>query len=228
MPRCTFPIAGLIIAILHSSAMAQQQTGRFYPLDHRQVPGTAAQWQAIAKPGLYGYMQPVRISLPGDATVSYFNGSPHANTDLQAPAQARMMVGHVYRVRLSAIAGHPGLELFPTIEVLDRLHPPEGKLDTFPIPIEITEEELTAAAQDRLVTKVIYLEHPQTAAPVTDVNQRRVEEFDPRLNLLEAADVRGRPMAILRMGGRIPDPNAPTDEFYSTSPLQITALPPKE
>lgn len=215
-------VAGLMIAVLHGTVMAQGPTDRFYPLDHRQPIGVAAQWQTTIKPGLYGYMQPVRIALPGNGMVTYYNGSPHAVAGMASPAQARMMVGHVYRVRLSDIPNHPGVELFPTIELLDRLHPPEGKLDAFPIPIEITEEEIEAAAQDRLVTKVIYLEHPETAAPVSDELQRRVEQLDQRTNLLEAADVRGRPMAILRIGGRIPDPNAPTDEFYSTSPLILT------
>jgi len=222
-------VAGLMIAILHGTVMAQGPggrplagpTGRYYPLDHRQAPGVAAQWQTTVKRGLYGYMQPVRIVLPGEGKISYYNGSPQAEVPTEAPSQARMMVGHVYRVKLSGMAGHPGLELYPTIELLDRLHPPEGKLDQYPIPVEFTEEEIKAAAEDRLVTKVLYLEQPDTATPVSNAARARVEELDQRINLLEAADVRGRPMAIVRLGGRVPDPNSPTDEFFSASPLLL-------
>lgn len=224
-----FLLPGLMIAILHGTVMAQGPagmpisgpTGRYYPLDHRQVPGVAARWQTTVKRGLYGYMQPVRIILPGEGTVSFYNGSPQAEVQAPAPSQARMMVGHVYRVKLSGLAGRPGVELYPTIELLDRLHPPEGKIDQYPIPVEFTEEEIQAAAEDRLVTKVLYLEQPDMAAPVRNAARSRVEELDQRINLLEAADVRGRPMAIVRLGGRVPDPNSPTDEFFSTSPLQF-------
>ena len=225
-------LPGLMIAILNGTLMAQGPmgvplsptgpSGRYYPLDHRQAPGVAAAWQMTVKRGLYGYMQPVRVIMPGAASVSYYNGSPKAEVVAGAPSQARMMVGHVYRLKLSAIEGHPGLELYPTIEILDRLHPPEGKLDEFPIPVELTEEEIIAASEERLVTKVIYLEQPDIAAPVSNDARARVDELDQRLNLLEAADVRGRPMAILRIGGRIPDPDAPVDEFFSSSPLILT------
>jgi hypothetical protein len=223
-------LPGLMIAILNGTLLAQGPmgvplagpTGQYYPLDHRQAPGVAAQWQMTVKRGLYGYMQPVRLIMPGTAKVSYYNGSPQAEVVTDAPSQVRMMVGHVYRLKLSEIAGYPGVELYPTIEVLDRLHPPEGKLDQFPIPIELTEEEIAAAVEERLVTKVLYLEQPDIATPVSDDARTRVEELDQRLNLLEAADVRGRPMAILRIGGRIPDPAAPQDEFFSSSPLLLT------
>jgi uncharacterized repeat protein (TIGR01451 family) len=221
MPRRSI-IAGAALALLmHGAAFAQDRTGYYYPLDHRQPPGIAGQWQTNIKRGIYGYMQPVRFIVPTGGTVSYYQGSPQNSIETVAPSQARMMVGHVYRVKISGIPERPGLELFPTIEILDRLHPPEGKLEQYPIPVEITEQEIEAAEHDRMVTKVVFLEQPDIAAPASDEVRIRVEELDSRVNLLEAADMRGRPIAIVRIGGRVPDVNSPTDEFYSQSPLLI-------
>ena len=75
---------------------------------------------------------------------------------------------------------------------------------------------------DQMVTKVIYLEQPQVATPSRQVDGRsHVESLGVEVNLLEAADQRGRPIAILRIGGRIPDTNSSEDEFYSTSPITL-------
>jgi hypothetical protein len=75
----------------------------------------------------------------------------------------------------------------------------------FPIPIELTLEELDLAASGRYITRVIYLEDPRTALPVAeDPQQQRYYEIDSSLDPLHVADRIGRPMAILRMGSRVP------------------------
>ena len=87
--------------------------------------------------------------------------------DFYAPAPgplgAGMLIGSVYRVKVTNIAGHEGLEVYPTIEVIDRLYPPIGQETRFPIPIDITQEELELALSGRFVTRVIYLEDPEHA-----------------------------------------------------------------
>ncbi len=88
-----------------------------------------------------------------------------------------------------------------------------------PDPIEISEEEIEIALQDRMVTKVIYLEQPDLAKPIEQVSGTLTEDVSPRADLLKVADMKGRPMAILRIGGRVPDPHSPADEFYSRSPI---------
>src|SRR5690606_21111889 len=109
----------------------------------------------------------------------------------------------------------PGVELYPTVEILDRLHPPVDLANEFPIPVELTLTEIETVLRDQMVTKVIYLEQPDLAIPVEQANGIHTEDLPATVNLLKAADLRGRPMAILRIGGRIPDVNAPGDEFYS-------------
>jgi hypothetical protein len=120
---------------------------------------------------------------------------------------AGMQIGPVYRLKVTEIQNHPGLEIFPTIEVIDRLYPPPGLALRFPIPIELTAEELDLAARGSFVTRVIYVEDPHTALPIAqraDGEQRWVEApqgEDP----LVIADIRGRAIAILRIGSRVPD-----------------------
>ena len=220
----------LALFVLCGEAIGQAQVpGRYFPLDHRQVPGVASRWNALTRPGAFGQPQPVQIHLPEKGTVSFYHGSPQRVVETQAPSQVGLFVGYTYRIKLSGLESHPGVELYPTLEVIDRLHPPKGLAERFPIPVEITAEELEAALQDRMITKVIYLEQPDVARPVESTGFLPVEELSPRENLMAAADHRGRPVAIFRLGGRIPDPQAPADEFYSQSPIQFsTATVPAE
>ena len=223
MIRSTHQHAGIVLlfcALVFGRAIVAQD--RYFPLDHRQPTGQAGRWAALTRPQAYGYMQPVQVRLPGEGLVAYFSGSSQNSILTTAPSQVSMMVGHTYRIQISGMPDYPGLELYPTIEILDRLHPPEDRIHEFPIPIDITREEIEYVMQDQMVTKVIYLEQPDFAAPVRSGTETLVENLPTQVNLLEAADYRGRPMAILRIGGRIPDPRAAVDEFYSTSPIMLS------
>lgn len=214
--------AGLIFA---ASCLQAQVPGKYFPLDHRRPPGVAAQWNAQIQPGAYGQPQAVKVTLTDGGTVSFYQGSPHGEVPVESPAQVGLVVGNVYRVKLSNLPNRPGVDLFPTLELIDRLHPPVGVSQQFPIPIEITDEEIETALGDGMVTKVIYLEQPDFASPVETDGFSGNEDLPPTENLLAAADHRGRPLLILRLGGRIPDPNSPQDEFYSTSPILFTGEP---
>ncbi|MEZ5944211.1 MAG: hypothetical protein R3C18_22710 [Planctomycetaceae bacterium] len=210
-------------SFLHNSAMAQVP-GRYFPLDHRQPAGVAARWSSLVQPGEFGRPQPIQVALEGGGHVSFYQGNPHNPVAMAAPATATMSVGHVYRIRISDMPQYPGVELFPSIEVVDRLHPPAGSQQQFPVPIEITTEEIEAALHDGMVTKVIYLEQPDFAMPLQSNGSTPIENLPVADNLMAAADHRGRPLAILKLGGRIPDPNSPNDEFYSRSPISFVEV----
>lgn len=215
----SFSVAILFSTLLLCTiGMAQD---RYFPLHHRQPTGIAGRWSVLTHPQKFGYTQPVEIRLPSVGHVTYYQGSPQNAVLTQSPSKVGMNVGYSYRIRISGMPEFPGAELYPTIEILDRLHPPQGQLEQFPIPIELTADEIEIVLQDRMVTKVVYLEQPDLAAPIQQEARIRVEDLSPTTNLLQAADERGRPMAIVRIGGRIPDPTTPGDAFYSTSPLLI-------
>lgn len=154
---------------------------------------------------LSGYFQPVRIRAPQGARIALAMegsfGLPQFGDVL-----AGMHIGPVYRLRVTEIPNNPGLEIFPTVEVIDRLYPPPGLALRFPIPVELTLEELELAARGAFVTRVIYVEDPQQALPVTQVRdgEQPWMEAPPGEDPLVAADRRGRPVAILRIGGRVP------------------------
>ncbi|MCA9267433.1 MAG: hypothetical protein KDA41_03135, partial [Planctomycetales bacterium] len=130
-----------------------------------------------------------------------------------------LQIGAVYRFQVSRIPNHVGGEVFPSVEVIDRLHPPEGAQWRFPIPIQLTENELGMALDGKFVTRVIYVENPTAAlAHASKPNQQRYYEVRPDADPLEAADALGRPVAILRIGSRMPGESGPDSAFLYGSP----------
>jgi hypothetical protein len=117
-----------------------------------------------------------------------------------------MRIGPVYRLKVTEILNYPGIEIFPTVEVIDRLYPPPEMAQRYPIPVELTQDELELAANGSFVTRVIYVEDPRQALPTAQRRDSDQPWFeaphgeDP----LVTADQFGRPVAILRIGGRVP------------------------
>jgi uncharacterized repeat protein (TIGR01451 family) len=154
---------------------------------------------------LSGYFQPVRFRAPQGARVAL------AMEDSYGPAQPNelligLQIGTVYQLSVTNIPNNPDLEIFPTVELIDRLYPPVGLALRYPIPVDLTLDELELAARGAFVTRVIYVEDPHEALPVNqqlDSDQRWVEAA-PGDDPLVAADRFGRPVAILRIGGRVP------------------------
>jgi hypothetical protein len=198
-----------------SAANAQSTSrGRYFPLDQTTPPGVAAQWSTI-RPGFVPVMQPVRIELTGQGgQVAVYTGPDDQPALLPAPAVVGLRVGSTYRLKISDMADFAGVELYPTVEMLDCLHPPRGREIEFAIPIVLTAEEISSALDGRMVTKVIYLEQPDRAAPVRNTTAARNRLAPPRDNALALADEAGRPMVIVRLGGRLPDAGAPGPGFF--------------
>jgi len=220
-------LAGLLALLFSSTASAQFKgaEGRYHPLNQQTPPGTAGLWSAIMNPAAARYHQPVRVELPRGGQVTFFAGPERRAVAQPAPAVAGVAVGHVYRLRISDMPQYPGIDLFPTIEILDRLHPPAGKLFDFPVPVQITPDEIDLALQGNLVTKVIYLEQPQLADPRPQSDLVGATVVAANQNALVEADRRGRPMVILRMGGRVPSRQDGDARFFGSG-AKIT-LPPK-
>ena len=125
----------------------------------------------------------------------------------------------VYRLKITGIRNREGQELFPTLEIVDRTYPPCGQELRHPIPVEITSEDLELALEGKFVTRVVYIEDPKQALPHRSDGKEQME-FDVARheNPVEVADRLGRPVAILRIGGRVPGPEGPDNEFMFNSP----------
>ena len=191
-------------------------------------PGAIGRQRLMRGGPLSGFCQPVEIRAPGGTRIAPAAGSGFLE-DHPDRLLVGLNIGPVYRFRVTEVPGHPGIELFPTVEVVDRLHPPPGEMLRFPIPIELTRDELLSAAEGRFITRVIYLENPMLAAPLDETDEQRWVEAQPGDDPLVVADHLGRPMAILRLGGRVPDIHEPTPGFtYGAPPVQVYDPPPKK
>ena len=184
-------------------------------------PGAIGSQQLLRGGPLPGYFQPLEIRGPeGTQISSAEQGMFQQATPL--PRKFGMLIGAVYRFRVTGIPEYEGLEVYPTVEVIDRIYPPLGLENKFPIDVELTQQELEMALDGKFVTRVIYLENPEDALPVAeDPDRQSFFEVATYENPLEVADRLGRPVAILRMGGRMPDENGPDAKFlYGCPPLR--------
>ncbi|NQU20904.1 MAG: hypothetical protein HQ567_06440 [Candidatus Nealsonbacteria bacterium] len=184
-------------------------------LHHGAMPPGAIGSRQLQRGGpLPGYFQPVEIKAPPGALVSLASEG-RFDRPQRAPLRAGLLIGQVYRFRVMKIPRNPGVELFPTIEVIDRLYSPQGQQWRFAIPVELTQEDLELARDGKFVTRVIYLENPRAATPVAeDLQRQNWYEVGPKGDPLVAADTLGRPVAILRLGIRVPDANEGPDMSF--------------
>ncbi len=228
VPNKPLLLARLLTAVLLSlatPAAAQRPAGTYHLLDPlRTPPGLAGVWSAelsgqeaggLAPSEQTVWYQPVRFTLPSTGRVTFYPGSPDNAVTVDAPAQVGLLVGRTYRIRLSDMPEFPGVELYPSIEMLDRLHPPPGYEQQFPIPVDFSADEIQLALKGHLVTRVVYLEQPQVALPAAATHL--VRTVPPSVNVLAEADRLGRPLLIIRLGGR--QPLSQTDRaFFGVCP----------
>jgi hypothetical protein len=158
-------------------------------------------WGAVA-----GYYQPVAFRGPGSTAFSLgVDGVFQPPMPSQTPLHVGLLVGGVYRFRVTSIPGFEGEELFPTIEVIDRTYPPHHLAVRHPIPINLEQDDLRDALSGRMVTRVIYLEDPSSAVPLDTTPESGITlDVPPYQDPLHVADTLGKPVAIIRIGSVIP------------------------
>lgn len=226
MVQCPLRVAGrVLIAVLAWVSAAAVLLAQSPPVHFQHAgimpPGAIGNLQLQRGGPLPGYFQPVEIRAPEGVAISTGESGQFGDPE-QAPRKLGLLIGSVYRMRVANIPHHPGQEVYPTIEVVDRLYPPVGMEFKFPILIELTQEELEMAIDGKFVTRVIYLEDPEAALPQAQGrHDQPVFEAADGENPLDVADSLGRPMAILRLGGRVPDANGPDDLFLFGSPALL-------
>lgn len=211
----TLPVALFVtngIASAESPLIPGRSPARHYPLRHDLPPGVNGQWAAMIHRPSAGDITFIRFELPSHANIEVFGSMP--TRAIPIPGWCGVGVGRLYRVRISGLSDFPGVELYPTVEVVDRTTPPPGRESEFAVPIRLTAEEIEQAVSGHLLTKVVYVEQPQIASPLPTEEGLVVETLTPKHNLLEEADRRGRPILILRLGARTPDPNFPDPHFF--------------
>jgi hypothetical protein len=131
---------------------------------------------------------------------------------LTAPARYNFLQGALYRLKLSDIANRPGLELYPTLEVVPSGPRSDAFLAHSAVPVTFTDEDLDQVATGNFVVKVIYLPDPQyqdiaTVGPDEVVSSR----LEPGVDPIAEAHRRGNILLVVRLGNiDLEAPNTPS------------------
>lgn len=221
---CVLMLTGLI-SVIEIRAQAPARMGR-YPLWQPTMPPGVAGSMGAMRDQCNGYYQPLRIVLPSTGEVTFYGHGGEAQVQ-SSPGHAGILVGPLYRFKISGMPEFPGEVFSPSVELVDRLHPPPGKAWEYSLPIMFSLEELEKASKGSLVTKVVYLEQPDLAAPYTLTNGETALPSQPlelTRHLLTRADKIGRPLALVRIGGRVVE----AEELSSFPPVDFNMEIPSE
>lgn len=226
-PTVTVLVIAAWASLAHSQIVPEYEGHT--PLSQWLTPGAAAGMAQMAGRSSSTWFQPMRVILEDQGDVTIYHGRPATPYTQVSPAQFGTLVGHLYRLKIDNMPDLPGVELYPTIEVLDRLHPPPGQKHNFPVLIHIDRKDIDQALAGNLVTRVVYLEQPQLAAPFELDDATRTRALDKMDNALAQADRFGRPMVIVRLGGRVPSAHGEPQTFWGSggpvahsTPLAVT------
>jgi hypothetical protein len=172
-------------------------------------PGAVAAVGALTGPAVSPFAvqrSEVRFGGPPGMRVTWFAPGPDGKPGfgpqyLEAPGRYNFLQASIYRLKLSDIPNHPGLVLYPTLEVV----PAKVKTSTFlshsAVPVNFTEEDFEQVAAGNFVVKVIYLPDPQfqdlAAVGPDEVVSSRLE---PGVDPICEAQRRGCILLVVRLG----------------------------
>src|SRR3954467_8928347 len=202
-----------VLVVLLSGLTASAQDRPVHWLNAGAMPPGAIGSQRLHRGGpLQGYFQPVRIRAPEGARIALASEGSFSNVQSNE-ALVGLQIGMVYRLQVADIPNANGMALYPTIELIDRTYPPPGLALRFPIPIELTQDELELASRGAFVTRVIYIEDPKQALPIDRKASDEQAWFEAPQgeDPMVTADRAGRPVAILRIGARVPGASDPAN-----------------
>lgn len=174
----------------------------------------------LMMPGLHGAMpqQPCpplgppapllagRVMVPAGVKVTVLPGAPQAKS-FDAQVVVGFRPGYAYRLELSNLPGYPGVNLYPTLEVVGSLVPRSGMnfLD-FPAPVYLSTGDIERVMRGGMVMKAVYLEDPTRAVPAQSRADMPIELGEAtEEDAIKAALNNGRLVAVLRVGDRKPD-----------------------
>jgi len=215
----------LAVACLAAGGRAQEPVVHYWH-QGAMPPGAIGSQQLQRGGPLAGFFQPVEIKAPSGASISLAVANQFGPA-LKVPCRLGLLIGSVYRLRVTnlPLPQAEGMEIFPTIEIIDRTYAPTDQQVRFAIPVEIAAQDIELALQGKFVTRVVYLEDPRHAVPTRSGADQPWFDVEPGRDPLAVADEWGRPVAILRLGARVPD-QGPDPNFYFGSPAWV-AYPPR-
>jgi hypothetical protein len=149
----------------------------------------------IGQPALSEERTQIRFDEPAGMKVYWRTAKDgkavYSTTPLQTPGRFNFKQGAIYRLKLTALPGQPGVELFPTLEVVPANARSREFLAHNAVPIGLTEDEIAQAVKGNLIVKVVYL--PDGGEPAIAAGT----------DAIRAAQARGSILAVLRVGNII-------------------------
>jgi uncharacterized repeat protein (TIGR01451 family) len=126
-----------------------------------------------------------------------------------SPATIGVRPGYIYQFAITDLPRRQDLPdapqtLFPTIEVRGALATCSSlNAATHPAPLVFTPDDIAQAQAGAMVTKIVVLENPDHAvAEATTLDHPLEFDVPVTQNAFEEARLRGRPLAIVRLGAR--------------------------
>lgn len=226
-PARSLLLFGLVLLsgmLSHSLASGQSSVHPRFA-NSNDVPGNVAFTSLLANPQWVGRVQPVKLLLPEKTIVSTWQGS-WVDCEYADPTVATS-IGPVYQVRIRGEFRTRTFDLYPTLEMVSCLNPPAELQLRFPVLVAISEDDVEQALAGRLVTKVIYVENPETALPYRQLCNGHQAFFDVTdiEDPIKTASRLGRPIAILRLGTR--QPSNEEMSYSSATSIPLTVFPPQ-
>jgi hypothetical protein len=144
------------------------------------------------------FVGPERMRVSWSGTAS--DGTP-AVGHIDVPGRYNFVQGAVYRLKLSDIPSLPGVDLYPTLEVVPANARTEAFLAHSAVPVSFTNEDFEQVQAGNYLIKVIYLPNPQfqdlvAAGPDEIVSSRLEPGADP----IAEAHRRGNILLVIRVG----------------------------
>jgi hypothetical protein len=203
-------------------------------------PGAVAALGAITGPGnmpgapgaTIGRTQ-VRFAGPSGMHVAWLTQGPdgkpaYSAPVVETPGRYNFLQASIYRLKLNGIAGRPGLEVYPTLEVVPGNPKTEAFLAHSAVPLEFTAEDFQEVAEGKYLVKVIYLPDPQfQELAATGTDQIISTRLEPGADPLLEAQRRGSILLVIRMGNVDQEaPNTPPLESNNAGPGAMMMMPP--
>ena len=165
--------------------------------------------------GLSAQRTQVKFSGPVNAKVGWYVQGPDGRpvlspSQITMPGRFNFAQAAIYRLKISDIQGRPGVELYPSIEVV----PSNAKSDAFlshnVVPVEFTDEDLGQIREGNYITKVIYLPDAQYQSLAGGAEELSSTRLEAGVDPIAEAMRRGHILLIIRVGNISLDvPNSP-------------------
>jgi hypothetical protein len=191
--------------------------------DHREVlpvpaiPGAVAAVGGPLPPGPAATRRTeVRFASPAGMKVAWYGYGPDgrpgfAGNQIEVPGRYNFVQGAIYRLKLSDIPNRPGVDLYPTLEVVPSNYKTDAFIAHSAVPVFFSDEDFDQVASGNFLVKVIYLPFPQyqdiaVAGPDEIVSTR----LEPGLDPIQEACKRGNILLVVRLGNiDLEAPNTP-------------------